>query len=264
MKKPPFHLAALLLTLMAVELPLTGCSTARSFFAVKDPNEANGPIRNPFGDYDPGKGDATQNLVLRTRKGDRAVEVELPAGSAQMTDLVIPVAPAFNETSSGRSPASVVDDGTDTYQAQAPTMADREITRAFPQASAENEATRRDIEQGLGLVPTQDSTPEAAQSYLGAIDHLKSLYKAGRYEAALVETDSLIRQYPTAPKLYQMRGTLLDRVGQTDLAIKNWKQALQFDPSNATLQKFVDRRSRAMEGREREASQAEKRSPASK
>lgn len=235
-------LGTALLAVAAATFAGSGCASLRSALALENRDKAGGPIHNPFGDYSPSKNEPSQNVVLRTRKGDRAVEVELPGGSAQLTDLTIPVSPAFRE-SGGRSPASAGAIETDAaYQPKPPSVADREITRGFPQASIENEGSRREIEQGLGLMPTEDSTPDSAESYLGALDHLKSLYKAGRFEAALLETDTLIRQYPTAPRLHQMRGTLLDRVGQPELALKSWKQALQLEPQNASLKKFIDRR----------------------
>jgi tetratricopeptide (TPR) repeat protein len=248
MKKPTRQLLAKTLTSLTLTVTMslsTGCASMRSFLAVGNSNQASGPIHNPFGEVYPGKGDTSQNLILRTKKGDRSVEIELPRSSQEMTDFTIPVSPAFRDQANGqdRAPASSEGSAEDTYKPKPPTLADREITRGFPQGAAQDEVRRREIEQGLGLMASeQDSTPEANSSYLGALDHLKQLYRASRYEAALGETDGLIRQYPTDPKLYQMRGTLLDRVGQTELALKSWNQALRFDPKNTSLKKFVERR----------------------
>jgi len=121
-------------------------------------------------------------------------------------------------------------------------MADHEITHSFPQGSPTDEGERRSIEEGLGVMASEDSVPAADQSYLGALDHVKLLYRQGRYEAGLLELDGLIRQYPTSPKLHLMRGTLLDRVGQSELALKSWNQALRLDPKNASLRKFIERK----------------------
>jgi len=101
---------------------------------------------------------------------------------------------------------------------------------------------RRDIEKDLGLMGVAEDTPLPEQSYLGAIDQVKQLYRAGRFEAALVEVDDLLRLYPTDPKLYEMRGTLLDRLGKFDLAIRSWKQALRLEPTNTSLRKVVERK----------------------
>src|SRR4051812_9168131 len=85
-----------------------GCASMKKFFAVSDSQEsASGPIFNPFGEQysaagggDRGQG---QNMILRTKKGDRSIEVELPRVDQGMTDFVIPVNPAFKD---GRAPAS--------------------------------------------------------------------------------------------------------------------------------------------------------------
>lgn len=228
----------------------SGCASLKSALAVNSGSSGSAPIHNPFGDQTAAAADHSQNMILRTKKGDRAVEIELPRDSQNMTDFTIPVAPAFRESGGGhRSPASVddgssVESGSDdaAYTKLPPTMADREITRSFPQSPEDKDGERRSIEEGLGLMPTEDSIPSSDESYLGALDHVKNLYQHGRYEAGLLEVDSLIHQYPTSPKLHVMRGTLLDRVGQSELALKSWNQALRLDPKNVSLRKFVERR----------------------
>jgi tetratricopeptide (TPR) repeat protein len=218
---------------------LTGCSSVRSFFALDSAKGgSNGRIHNPFGDFNSAQGEQRDALILRTKKGDRSVEIELPRSAQQMTEFTIPVSPAFKESSTGgsREIASVTPTG--------PSAADREITRQFPQSLPGGEASRRQIEQGLGLsaVEADDSRPEATGSYLASMDQLRLLYKNGRFEVALLQTDTLLRQYPTDPRLYQMRGTLLDRVGQPELALQAWRQALRLSPQNEGLKRFIQRR----------------------
>ncbi len=233
---------------------LSGCASLKSFFAVNNDKGASGPIHNPFGEQyaSGGNGDRAQNMILRTKKGDRSVEIEIPRDSQSSTDFTIPVAPAFRESGGGsRFPASSQYAGSsggdpsqseDGYVKTPPTMADHEITHSFPQGAPADEGERRSIEEGLGVMASDDSVPAGDSSYLGALDHVKSLYRQGRYEAGLLELDGLIRQYPTSPKLHLMRGTLLDRVGQGELALKSWNQALRLDPKNASLRKFIERK----------------------
>jgi tetratricopeptide (TPR) repeat protein len=243
-RKTKAALTALLAALLS-SVGGAGCASLRNTLAINTNSGASAPIHNPFGDqYAKGEGDRSQNLILRTKKGDRSVEIELPRDSQAMTDFTIPVSPAFRDSAQGRDPASASGSGEGTpYVKLPPTMADHEITRNFPQgASNDQEGERRSIEEGLGVMPTEDSVPSSDQSYLGALDNVKSLYRQGRYEAGLVEIDGLIRQYPTSPKLHLMRGTLLDRVGQLDLAIKSWNQALRLEPKNESLRKFIERR----------------------
>src|SRR4051812_45043543 len=103
--KTIFSSAAGFVTAGAVLCLLPACSTGKSIFAVDQPTSRQVPIQNPFLGYNGNGGSGSkENIILRTKKGDRSVEVELPGGTADMTDFVIPVSPAFNEH--GRSPAS--------------------------------------------------------------------------------------------------------------------------------------------------------------
>lgn len=236
--------ALLLLPLIAV-----GCSSMKSVLGVDSSKSDQKPINNPFVYYNAAAPNAAETMILRAKKGDGTVEVEIPASKQAMADFVIPISPSMKSTSGDRMPASAdapmtapepgIDGG---YRDREPSLSDREITRTFPQNLAEDDAKRREIEQDLGLVRSEEGTPEKKRSYLASVDHVKQLYRAGRFEAALLETDELIKEYPTNPKLYEMRGTLLDRVGQTDLALSSWKQALRFDPKNESLRRFVDRK----------------------
>jgi tetratricopeptide (TPR) repeat protein len=225
-----------------------GCSTFRSIFALDKKYEASKPIDNPFGDYSSDFGTKRENVVLRTKKGDRSIEVEIPEASRQMTDLIVPMSPQFYDKA--RGPASVGAGGIDdSYKSAHPTLADREIASKFPQAKAEEEWKRNEVEQGLGLMPDQDLVPEADTSYLAGLDYIKQLYRSARYEAALLENDKMIRMYPTDPRLHEMRGTLLDRMGFEDLAMKSWEQALEFEPGNRTLASYVEKRKKKTEWR---------------
>jgi len=217
---------------------LPSCASTRSFFALSDTNRTSGAIHSPFAaTQSSGAGAPSGGVILRTRKGDRSVEVEIPRDEIQgLTDLTIPLSPAFREGAA---------DGTgDTTAATLPppSQTDRAIARAFPAASGAGESRMRETEQSLGLRPTEDATPESEVSYLASMDQLKDLYKRGRYETALLKSDQLVQQFPTDPKIYEMRGTLLDHVGQGALAVQAWQQALRLNPRNESLRQFVDRR----------------------
>ena len=220
---------------------LAGCA---SMLALNNDTRYAKPINNPFGDfYANGRDESPDPIILRTKKGDRSVEVELSRHQQEMTDFVIPISPAFKDTDSNRGPASMSSGGVDeTYKDQEPSLSDREIMATMPQGPAEDESTRREIEAGLGLIPAEDSVPTRDRSYLASLDRIKQLYRSGRYEAALIDADAMIKLFQTDPKLYQMRGTLLDRLGKKDLAMKAWNQALRFDPNNLALRRFIDRR----------------------
>lgn len=207
--------------------------------------EPSKPIEDPFGNFYEAAKHRNENVILRTKKGDRSIEVEMPSrGEEQLADLVVPMSPQFADTGSGRGPASTGDGyGLDAkYQEQRPGLTDREIAQSMPQGSPEMAGKRSEIEEGLGLVGADDSAPENDKSYLAAIDYIKQLYKSRRYEAALIEIDRMLPRYPTDAKLYEMRGTLLAKLGYEDLAMKSWEQALSLNPRNKSLAKFLQAR----------------------
>ncbi|MGK5084293.1 hypothetical protein WDW37_13435 [Bdellovibrionota bacterium FG-1] len=182
-------------------LTLSGCASVKSFLALNAYDNTPPPIHNPFDAYD-SKTDSTDNIIMRTRKGERSMEVELPGGTSHLSELSIPVSSALQDTVA-RNPASVspIED---------------------PGAN--------------------DPSAEGNESYVSALKHVQYLYKSRRFEAALIEIDHILKQYPTASKLHQMRGTLLDRIGQPQLALKSWRHALELDSGNVTLRRFVDSR----------------------
>ncbi len=223
---------------------LSACSTMKSIFAVDNPPVKNTPIANPFDERYSQENNRNENITLRSKKGDRSVEVEFPANSREVSDVVMPMSPSFKDGS--RSPASTSStDGNlvdERYLQKLPSISDREITGSLPRPQIEDEGKRREVENALGVMPTDQTSPNSDTSYLAAIDHLKQLYRSGRFEAALIESDDLLRSYPTDPKVYEMRGTLFDRIGKPELAMKSWNQSLRIEPNNPSLKKFVERK----------------------
>jgi tetratricopeptide (TPR) repeat protein len=188
-----------------------------------------------------GKNLQKDSVVLRTKKGDRSVEVEFPGDPAAFSDFTVPVSPAFSDGHPVRSAAGIQEEFSGTWRDTKPTYSDREITSNFPKGPAAS-SVRRDLESELGVLPPEEATPQRDSSYLAALDQVKKLFRNGRYESALLEVDELLQLYPTDPKLHQMRGTLLDRTGQPELALRSWAEAIELDPTNQGLKKFVDRR----------------------
>ncbi len=228
--------------LIYISLDLVGCSSARILFGMKNPDRVM-PIANPFYTY---RGsDSGQTIILRTKKGDRSVELEIPGDKEHLSDFSIPVSPSFHESNRTiASQNSEIDSNLavdESLKNKNFSLSDQEITRSFSQSSSEITQQRNDIEKNLNLIPPEESTNSEKSSYLAKLDHIKQLYKAARYEAALLEIDEMIREYQTDGKLYEMRGTLLDRMGRRELALKSWNQALRFSPNNEALKKFVNR-----------------------
>ncbi len=221
-------------------LALTSCAVLSGTPAV---NEDVQTIENPFAGYAGTRPADNQNITLRTRQGDHAVEVEL--SQDQASELSVPMNPKYTSSrpQSGNGYASTGEDGVDRrYETQKATTADREIASTFGNKDdAVTEAKKREIEASLGLQPT-DELPNMDESYLAKIDIVKQFFHSGRYEAALIEIDRLLKAYPTNGRLYEMRGTVLDRLGYADLALRSWKQALEFQPQRISLKKLIEKR----------------------
>ncbi len=175
-------------------------------------------------------------MTWRTKNGDQSVEIEIPNQSS--TDFDFPLnSPTANTKD---APESGLDYH---YQNQKATLADREIASTFSGTpNPQDEANRTEIERSLGL-KRSDELPNMDESYLAKIDVVKQLFAAGRNEAALIELDHLVKIYPTNARVYEMRGTVLDRLGYTELAIRSWKQALEFEPNKLTLKRMIERKS---------------------
>jgi tetratricopeptide (TPR) repeat protein len=205
-------------------------------------------ISNPFSDVrapaSKSRTDSSQGMILRTKKGDQAVELEVPVDSQGMSDFVVPTNRFMNK--SELTEESGIDNS---YKDHRAGLSDREIAQTMAQGSPQDAADRKEIEQVLNLRETEDeSSLEHTPSYLSSVDRIKQLYHASRYEAALIETDELLRLFPTDPKLYEMRGTLLDRLDRKELAIKSWSQALKLDSKNRHLKRFIERKKIALNG----------------
>ena len=211
------------------------CSSLKSFLAVEEPEQRGKPIENPFGSmYSGAPDDSGKALVVRSKRGDRAVEFEIPTRGSEVSEWVVPVDPQQAKQSES---TRVMD-----YGDRKPSSVDREIQRQMPQLPGEDVAARREIELELGLQPVEEDLARGDKSYLGAIDRIKSLFREGRYEASLLEAEELLKDHPTDPRLHEMRGTLLDRLGYADLARQSWAQSLKLKPSNEPLRRFLDRR----------------------
>jgi len=220
---------------------VSGCATTKSVLGVSsgvDPD--NRPITNPFGGFSSQQKSAPeQTYTLRTRKGDRTVELEVPVDSSA-ADISMPLSANLKNDQYPLQPGEL----DRRYEGMKPSRGDREIATTFPNGTPDEDYRRHEIEKGLGLEPS-DEPPNMDESYLSKVDVAKQLFKLGRYEASLIEIDALIQAYPTNGKLYEMRGTVLDRMGYSELAVRSWKQALEFQPSDVALRRLVERKQAA-------------------
>ncbi len=78
----------------------------------------------------------------------------------------------------------------------------------------------------------EDSPAPTRRSYFMGIEKVKKLYRAGRYEIAMVHMKKLDEDYPDDPQIMAMMGTLWLKNNQPDLAREYWERVLQIDPYN--------------------------------
>lgn len=229
-------------------MTLAGCAGMKRAFGIDQSQEKAKPIENPF---DLGfQEQEKKNIVVRSKNGERALEIELPSARGEMAQISIPASPdlQISEDGSGfeRQPASLGEPNADSAP-MAPSASDFEIESTFPGISPTLQKTQQDIEQQLGVV--EDSKlPQSNSSYLQEVDRIKQNYRAQRYEAALYDVDRLIQDYPTSPQLHKMRGTLLSRMGHDALAMRSWKQALQLKPNDLALSRFLQKKEAQLNG----------------
>ena len=65
------------------------------------------------------------------------------------------------------------------------------------------------------------------------IDAVSSLYSQGQVQAALRTSETLIKDYPNTPLLYNISGACYKALGQLDAAVKRYEQALAIKPDYA-------------------------------
>ena len=218
----------------------SGCSTLSDFFATY-PNSkyAEKPISNPFRSSSVNKQNHSK-MVLRRRSGNEAMELEMSHKDQTFSNMIIPL----NDSSisqNDRGVASTQNRSHQEYDQIEPTPADKEITHQLEEHSEKRRVEQNEIEKQLGLKTSPKwEKNKKNTSYLAKMDRIKRLFKDQRYEAALIEVDKMIQFYPQDPKLFQMRGSLLERLGYHKLAIRSWKQALDLNPSDKGLKKFLE------------------------
>lgn len=190
---------------------------------------------------------SSRRYVVRMSDGKRDWEVEFPE-SANGYQLRIPL-------NDGKKDLDV--------QGQPLTKADKELleSRRRQNVATEREGVYADGKnladderrnQAGGLQPgaelggedsgavdpwagTEDQPAPTRRSYFLGIEEVQKLYRAGRYEMAVVFLKELDEDYPDDPKILSMMGTLYLKLNQEDLAREYWEKVLQIDPTNRAV-----------------------------
>jgi tetratricopeptide (TPR) repeat protein/2-polyprenyl-3-methyl-5-hydroxy-6-metoxy-1,4-benzoquinol methylase len=100
------------------------------------------------------------------------------------------------------------------------------VLEAYPQ----NQQAKKGLEslQKGQVNKMNPSGPPQAQ-----IDSVISLYSQGQVQEALSASETLIKDYPNTPLLYNISGACYQALGQLDAAVKRYEQALAIKPNFA-------------------------------
>ncbi len=191
-----------------------------------------GTISYPFADQTRpiGKDAKDERFVIRSVRGGAEYIVEIPHG-ADDYDISIPMT------------SLPVDEGK--VKVQNPQLTDRELLSTMPGPSQDQERDRSMLEDAMG-VGSPDG-PEQGPSYSLGLAKLMQLYKTRDYEYALIEVNQLLSYYPNAARLYKMKGTILLKTGDLQLAEKAWLRASELDPTDRAIQKGIERLRKRLE-----------------
>jgi hypothetical protein len=78
----------------------------------------------------------------------------------------------------------------------------------------------------------EDTPAPSRRSYYLGIEKVQQLYRARRYEVAIVYLTKLDEDYPNDVKIMSMMGTLLMKTNKLDAAREYWERVLAIDPTN--------------------------------
>ncbi len=210
-------------------LLLTACASGGGH----KPLMIEGTISYPFiADTKPvGRAQRKAPFIIRSAVGASEYSVEIP-DNASRYDIQIPLA----ELRPAGSPDSTTGARRDGKPLNAGTT-DKELVGALPSISKSkpNEIAMMDAALGLG----SPEGPVQSPSYTLGMARVNDNFRDKNYELALVELNNLIAFYPNSPKLLKMKGTLLVKTGNRDLAMKAWQRAADLAPQDSSLQRSI-------------------------
>ena len=211
-----------------------GCKTSSDSYADLG---ASAPITYPFFEADQplGKDKADDRFVIRTISGPTEYVVEIPQ-AAMDYDVEVPVASA----------APGAERITHTKN---PQITDRELVASMPKLDEKAREDQALTDKIIGV--NSRGGPSQSPSYVMNIEKINQLYRDNDFEYALVEINNLLAFYPTDTKLYKMKGTILFKLGNYQLAEKAWLRASHLAPDDAVVRKGLEYLRRIMERNKR-------------
>lgn len=192
-----------------------------------------GTIAYPFVDSTRrvGADRSRDKFVIRSAIGTSEYSVEIPdAGDGY--DIQVPLA-ALNPPATSEALAVGARGG----KAPSPVATDKELVTSLPSLAkaSPNEVATMDAAMGVGSTEGPIQSP----SYTMGIAKVNQYYRERNYELALMELNNIISFYPNSPKLLKMKGTLLLKTGNQELAMRAWQRAVDLAPGDQNLDRAV-------------------------
>lgn len=177
-----------------------------------------------------GGGKKDEKLIIRTAVGNTEYQLEVPSAIDDM-DVEIPILPLNG--SSGNSGSTASNGGLRPNGLGNPSSADRELVGSLPHIDDKYPSETGVLDKAFGTGPTGGY--RQSPSYVMGIAKINEHYRRREYEYAMVELNNLLAFYPNSPKLHKMKGTVLVRTGNLELAERAWERAQQLEPDDAGL-----------------------------
>jgi hypothetical protein len=223
-------LAGRTLLLSMALMTITSCATTQE---ASTPTITTGSIAYPFIGETRSLGSTKRRepFVIRSATGSQEYTVEIPENSSRY-DIQIPLAeitPAGSTTASDLSGR----------RAANPANTDKELVSALPDIAKEKSSKTGMLDSAFGVAPPEG--PVQSPSYTLGIAKVNQHFKERNFELALVELNNLLAFYPNSPKLLKMKGTLLVKTGNRELAMRSWQRALDLAPNDLALRNSINR-----------------------
>jgi len=129
-------------------------------------------------------------------------------------------------------------------QGQAPGTGSQQSDQQLPSGEELEQSDKQGQADQQGQKQKQRGEQQAAPyrpSYLLGIENVRKLYKAGKYELAMVRLKKLEEAYPDDEQILSMKGTLWLKLGREKLARKAWERVLQINPDNKKVKEALQR-----------------------
>ncbi|MCX6117140.1 MAG: hypothetical protein NT027_06340 [Proteobacteria bacterium] len=210
---------------------LSSCSTTQQESRLNAQKQIAYPFYNASKRL--GEDPESKRFIIKSAIGQAEYTVEIPdAGNGY--DIQIPLA-SLNPPTTSEALAIGAKNG----KVPSPVSTDKELVNSLPSISKTHGEDLSILDAAMGVGSPEG--PIQAPSYTLGLARANQYFRDRNYDLALMEVNNLIAFYPNSPKLLKMKGTLLLKTGNQELAAKAWQKANRLAPSDKALASAVKR-----------------------